>query len=65
MMTRTKWLKQIKLLHIIGGNLSFNEAKLQGYGLNNFLEKLIAMILAFIYTLKFHKLIKYKNHFLF
>lgn len=65
MMTRTKWLKQIKLLHIIGGNLPFNGANLQGYGLNNFLEKFIAMILAFSYTLKFHKLIKYKNHFLF
>lgn len=62
MMTRTKWLKQIKLLHIIGGNLPFNGANLQGYGLNNFLEKLIAMILAFSFILNFHKLIKYKSH---
>lgn len=60
-MTRTKWLKQIKLLHIIDGNYHLME----GYGLNNFLEKLIAMILAFSFILNFHKLIKYKSHFLF
>ncbi len=52
-------------MHTIDGNLSFNGASLQSYGLNNFLEKLIAMILDFNFTLKFHKLIKYKNHFYF